>query len=334
MNRRRGLGSMAALAAGALGALGGPARAVKRDAAIRQLGVLLFDTEASWDFLLRDLPPALALQGWEQGRNLSLSWQFANGDAGRLPGLCARLLEAGCHTILTRGTPCTRALQQATRTTPIVTGVGDPVGSGFAASLARPGANITGLSYAQVETAAKQIELLRTLAPRLRSLLVIAPANRRAFAAEMSGPLERLARSLGLQVRALWPADAADLRGALREALDGQAPGTTGACVFSFGKLLEPAALAQALLQAGLPSAFEYRFYVEAGGLLSYRLNWTDQTASTARQLAKVLRGEDPAGIPFELPTRSELVINARTAAQLGLTVPQALRARADEVIG
>ncbi len=326
----------AALAVGLLaGGIAAPSRpnAAERDSAVKQLGVLLYDGAASWDFLQRDLPPALAAAGWQPGRNLTLSWRFAEGDAQRLPELAAQLLALGCHALLTRGTPATRALARATRTVPIVTGVGDPVGAGFAASLARPGGNITGLSYAQLELVAKQLELLRECAPQAQRLLVLMPANRARFAAEMADPVQRLARAQGLLPTLALAHGIDDVRQALQAARQGQPPRRVVAHVLSFGESIAPPALAAALLQAGVPAVFEQRFYVEAGGLLSYRLDWQDQTRSTALQLAKVLRGEDPATIPFELPTRSQLVLNARSARTLGLAVPPTLRARADEVM-
>jgi putative ABC transport system substrate-binding protein len=328
VRRRGGL----AIAAAAL--LAPAARAAGVQGALRRLGVLLYDVELSWDFLKRELPPALAGLGWQEGRNLNWDWRFADGDPARLPLLAAGLLRDGADVLLTRGTPATRALQQATRTVPIVTGVGDPVGSGFAASLAAPGANITGLSYAQVETATKQLELLRELAPRTARVLLLLPANRAPFAAELAATVERVARGFGLRPERALAAGADELRRALRTARDAGPRGALAAYVFSFGPIIDPHELAQALLGAGVPAVFEQRFYVDAGGLMSYRLNWDDQTQRTAVQLAKVLRGENPATIPFELPTRSEFVVNARSAKALGLAIPAALRARADEVVG
>lgn len=327
MRRRTAwLGGLAAVAVGRT-------RAAGRDGAVRQLGVLLYAAAASWSFLQRDLPPALAAAGWHEGRHVALSWRFAQGDAQRLPELAAQLLTLGCHALLTRGTPATRALQQATRSVPIVTGVGDPVGAGFAASLARPGGNITGLSYALAESAGKQLELLRALAPQARRLLVLVPASRAGFVGEMTDPARRVAHSLGLQSTVALASGIEDLRQALDAARQGQPVRTVAAYVMSFGSAVEPSALAAALLQAGLPAVFDQRSYVEAGGLLSYRLDWEDQTRSTALQLAKVLRGQDPATVPFELPTRSQLVVNARSARALGLVVPPTVRARADEVL-
>ena len=331
MKRRR-----AAFAVGLLaGGIAAPScpHAAGRDGAVKQLGALLYDESASWDFLQRDLPPALAAAGWQQGRNLGLIWRFADGDAQRLPELAAQLLALGCQALLTRGTPATRALAQATRTLPIVTGVGDPVGAGFAASLARPGGNITGLSNAQQESATKQLELLRELVPGAQRLLVLVPANCARFVDEMTAPVQRAARAQGLQPTVALARGVDEVRQGLQAARQGLPPRRLVAHVLSFGELLAPSDLAAALLQAGVPAVFEHRLYVESGGLLSYRLDWEDQTRSTALQLAKVLRGDDPAAIPFELPTRSQLVLNARSARTLGLALPPTLRARADEMI-
>jgi len=298
----------------------------------RRLGVLLHDEPRSWEWLKAELAQELATLGWVEGKNLSVEWRYAEGDATRLPPLAAELLRAGVDAVLTRGTPATQALQQATRTVPIVTGVGDPIGSGFARSYASPGGNITGVSWAVVEQQRKQIELLRELLPRLARLTVVLPANREAYAPQMTAAVQALARELGIVVKIAPVAGMEDLPRALRPD-QGSGPGVSAALVFAFGHSIAPKDIAEAALRQRMPTVFEYPFYVEAGGLMSYRFHWDNQTRSTAVQLDKVFRRVLPAQIPFELPTRSEFVLNARTARALGLTIPPALRARADEVI-
>ena len=315
----------------ALVALPGLARA--QAGARRRLGALLLDRVESWQFLRRDLGLELARLGWIDGRNLSSDWRFAEGRTERLSDLALGLLRDGADAVLTRGTPATRVLQRATSTIPIVTGVGDPVGSGFAATLAAPGGNITGLSYALVETVTKQLELLRELVPGLSRLHVLLDASRASVASEQIGVVQQLASAQGLAPQVHNVAGIDGLRAALRAARATHASQRVGAFVFSFGATIEPAAVAQAVLQAGIPAVFDQRGYVDVGGLLSYRLNWDDQTRHTAIQIDKVLRGADPARIPFELPTRSELVLNARTARLLQLPIPTALRLRADDVV-
>lgn len=295
----------------------------------RRLGVLLLDRPENWEFLVLPLRQALADLGWVEGNNLSMDWRYAQGDAARLDDLAAQLVRSGVDAVLTRGTPATRALQQASRSLPIVTGVGDPVGSGFAASYARPGGNITGLSYALVETQQKQLELLRELVPRLSRLLLVLPANLAKFAPQMTSSLQAVARESRIATQTVFVASLADLQRALAPAPD---PGVSAAFMFSLGALT-PQEIADTALRHRMPTTFDQRAYVEAGGLMSYRFFWSDQTRSTAIQLDKVLHGVKPEQIPFELPTRSEFVVNAKTAKTLGLTLPQAIRLRADEVI-
>jgi putative ABC transport system substrate-binding protein len=280
--------------------------------------------------LQSDLRKEMAELGWAEGKNLSVDWRFANGDAARLAPLAAELVRSGVDALLTRGTPATQALQRATQVIPIVTGVGDPVGAGFAQSYAEPGGNITGLSYAVVETQRKQLELLREALPRLSRLVIVFPANRLAFVPQMTGAIEAHARTLGIATRTRPVATPDDLPAALRPE---PGAGAAAAYVVSFGAGIDPKLIAEAALRQRLPTFFEQSFYVDAGGLMSFSLYWDNQTRSTAVQIDKLFRGLKPAQIPFELPTRSELVINRATAKALGLTLPQALLLRADRVV-
>lgn len=319
MQRRRALAGLAAL----------PLFAARAQGAPRRLGVLLFDTPAVWEFLRRELPAALTTLGWHEGRNLVIDWRFADADAARLPALAQSLVQAGAHALLTRGTLATLALQQATRTLPIVTGVGDPVAAGFAVTLAAPGGNITGVSYAATESVLKQLELLREMSPASTRLLVLQPKRQRQALTDV------VASAMARAQRLRWVTSVHELDQLddLRRVLSGVRPGERVAALAFNNASITTADFAQGLLAARVPAMFNHRDFAEAGGLMSYRLNWEDQTRSTAIQVDKVLRGIKPAQIPFELPTRTEFVINLRTAGTLGVTVPQALRARADEVI-
>ena len=272
----------------------------------------------------------MAKLDWVEGKNLTVNWRYAEGDAARLPALAAALVRSGADAILTRGTPATRALQRATTTVPILTGVGDPIGAGFARSYAQPGGNITGISYAMVETHSKQLELLREMLPRLARLTIVLQANRQAFAQDITRVAQAEAQAVGITTRLALIEGVDELGRALQAA---GASGTHAAFVFGFGKDVDPKVFARIALKAGVPTMFDQRFYVDAGGLMCYRLDWDNQTQRTAAQIDKVFRGEKPAQIPFELPRRSELVINAGTAKALGLTIPNTLRVRADEVI-
>lgn len=296
----------------------------------RRLAVLLFDGPETWAWFPAELRTELGAFGWVEGSNLDIEWRYAQGDAALLRSHAVQLAAAAPDALLTRGTPATRALQQATRTIPILTGVGDPVGSGVAKSLANPGGNITGISWASHEQVQKQLELMRQMAPELRVLIVVAPVDRAPFLSDMVRPVEAPARSRGLVTRTVLVNDPADLQRALRGDFR---RGEVGALIFALGNRVDPKELARIAMEARVPTMFEFRFYVDAGGLASYRFNWDNQTQRAAAQIDKVFRGEPPSRIPFELPTRSEFVLNRSTARSLGLSLPKSLLASADAVV-
>ncbi len=295
----------------------------------RRLGVLLFDRPEVWRWFADELVEALLRLGWREGLNLHIDWRYAEAREQRLGALARALAGSGAHVLLTRGTPATRACREATTSVPIVTGVGDPIGSGLAESLARPGGNVTGLSFAHVELSRKRLELMREWLPQLNRLTVIYPSNLASQADEAVRPLRDAAVAAGIATRLALVDSGHDLRQAI-----GQRDAKAAQAVYLFNLAsIEPEAIAQAALQAGMPSFFGTRAFVMAGGLMSYDLTWDGQTRRTAEQIDQLFRGAKPATMPFELPTRSDLVINARTAAALGLPVPRVLRLRADEVI-
>ena len=294
----------------------------------RRLAILLFDRPENWEFLIVELRQELAALGWIEGSNLTIDARYAGGDAQRVAALAVALSTSGADAILTRGTPATRALQRATQSVPVLTGVGDPVGAGFAQSLAQPGGNITGISYALAETSHKQLELLREMVPGMSRLVFVLGAERAAFVTEITGHAQAAANAAGMPTRTVVVADADALRKAFPPV-----EGRVAEAALVYGLAFEPLETAALFVRARLATMYEHRSFAQAGGLMSYRLNWQNQTHRTAAQIDKVLRGERPAGIPFEFPTISELVVNARTARALGLTVPQAMRIRADELI-
>lgn len=305
-------------------------RAAVPNSGKRRLAVLLYDRAEGWDSFPPELRTELSALGWIEGSNLSVEWRYASGDPARVRSDVVELVASAPDAILTRGTPTTRALQQATKTIPILTGVGDPVGAGFANTLARPGGNITGISWATSEECQKQVEVLRLVAPDLAQLLIVASSDRAPFLVDLARYVELPARAMGLVTSTALVSNLADLKLAFR---NDRRRGEVGAVIFGLGTAVDPSELARAAMATGVPTMFEYRFYVEAGGLASYRLNWENQTRRTAAQLDKVFRGESPALIPFELPTRSELVLNRTTARALGLAIPQSLSLRADAVV-
>jgi putative ABC transport system substrate-binding protein len=305
----------------------GPLRAATPPTGRRRLGVLLFDSPSIWAAIVEELRIALAGLGWREGVNLAIDWRYAEGDASRLPSLAEALVRSGAEVLMTRGTPATRALQQATKAVPIATGVGDPIGLGFAASLAEPGGNITGLSWAEVEVSTKRVELLRELMPRLEDLTLVFPSRLRDLASDATRAPELAARRSGIKTRVVLVGSMAELRDALRTS------GGRSHAAYMFGIAdIAPHDIATSALQAGTATMFPDRVFVDGGGLISYRLDWINQTQRTAIQIDKLLRGADPARLPFELPTHADLALNARTAQALGIVVPRALVVRADKV--
>ena len=317
------------VAAGSAGECAALAAAPPPVTGVRRLSVLLLDKPEIWAFFEPELRGELAAIGWVEGKNIAIRWHYAQGDADRLRALAAEIVAARPDAILARGTPATLALQRATTSIPILTGVGDPVGAGFARSFAAPGGNITGLSWATAETSVKQVDVLRQLLPRLSSLRVVWPGDRGPYDAGLTEPIQTAARQAGLAVKVMPIASPADLTAAFHA----ESPGRTAAYVFGLPKF-EPQAIVDAALAGRMATMFLERAFVEAGGLASYRLNWDNQTRRAAAQLDKVLRGEKPARIPFELPTRSELTLNRATARTLGVQIPQLLLLQADAVVG
>jgi len=273
---------------------------------------------------LRDL-------GYIEGQNIAFEYRHGDGNNVILPGLAAELVRLQPEIIFAVGTPATLAAKGATQTIPIVFArIADPVGSGFVSSLARPGGNLTGLGVLQIETGAKRLELLTMAVPAAKRVGVLRDPNFPPAVAEFR-ELPAAARSLDLE---LIPADVRapdDFEPALRAMVQQGA----GALVVLPGAVFfeHLRQLVDLTAKARLPAMFLRRDFVEAGGLMSYGTNYPDMYRRAAALVDKILKGAKPAEIPVEQPTRFELVINLKTAKALGLTVPQALRARADEVI-
>ena len=307
----------------------GSARPAGRAPSAKRLAVLLLDRREVWTTFATPLAAELAALGWVEGSNLTVQWRYADGDEALLRSHAEELVRSAPDAILTRGTPATHALQRATRSIPILTGVGDPIGSGFAKAYAAPGGNITGLSWAVVETAQKQVEILRTLLPALASLVVVASGDRKPFLAEMTGSIKAATGAAGIAMRTALADSEAELLQALQHE-----PGRRDIAALVFGlNRVTPAVVGATTLKAMMPTMFEFSGYVEAGGLASFGFNWDNQTQRAAAQIDKVFRGERPAQIPFELPTKAVLVLNRKTAGRLGLQIPQALLLRADTVL-
>jgi putative ABC transport system substrate-binding protein len=278
-----------------------------------------------------ELLQGLADLGYVEGRNLALEYRFADS-SDRLADLAAELVGLPVDLIVTTGgSPAAVAAQQATATIPIVfIAVGDPVGTGLVASLARPGGNLTGLSNLAAVLPGKVVEQVHTVIPALSRLAVIAndthpvhPTAEKAAAAA--------AQSLGIEMQVLRIRSAGDYEGAFRAAASARAD-----AVFLLADSVGTNArdqLAELGLRYRLPTAFEFRENAAAGGLLSYGTSLVAMFRRAATYVDKILKGAKPAELPVEQPTEFDLIINFKTAQALGLTIPQTVLQQATEVI-
>ena len=296
---------------------------------IYRVGVLLGGTAEDAAPLLRALIEALRVLGLVDGRNLTFESRYAGVRLERLPELAAELVRLRVDVIVTGSNPFVAAAHRATLTIPIVfVAAADPVGAGFVASLAKPGGNITGLTTdASPELFAKNLGLLTEIVPNLTRVGVLRQADREGGGlAELEGTARRLKVTLEfVDVR-----DVDELASAFA-AMTGKRVGA----VIVFGSLfyLRRQELADLALKHHLPAIHVLKGYAEAGLLMSYGPNLLDLYRRAASYVAKILGGTKPADLPVEQPAKLELVINLRTAKALGLTIPQSVLLRADEVI-
>jgi putative tryptophan/tyrosine transport system substrate-binding protein len=267
--------------------------------------------------------------GWIEGRTIAIAYRWSEGQPERIAETAAEFVRLNVDLIVTNEASVA-TFKQAISVIPIVFVLGiDPVGSGAVASLVRPGGNVTGLSVQGAETGAKRLELLRELIPQLRRLAVIVPVGNRGAMLEMA-EVQAAAHALGLDVATLEIRRMEDIAPAFA-ALKPQAD-----ALYVVGGALVGANVTRILTFAHtrqLPTGFNTRAYVQAGGLMSYGTNFADQFRRAAEIVDKILRGTKPGDIPVEQPTKFELVINITTAKALGLTIPESFLLRADEVI-
>jgi putative ABC transport system substrate-binding protein len=268
--------------------------------------------------------------GWIDARNVAIEYRWAEGRPERFAEIAAEFVRLKVDVIVTSATPPALAAKQATSVIPIVFAtVGDPVGTDLVASLARPGGNVTGLSNQTGDLAAKRVELLREVTPRLGRLAILTNISNPAALLEMR-EAQAAASALGLTVDAAEIRRAEDITPAV-EALKGRADALyvpPDALVNTYRIRINTLALG-----ARLPTMHGFREYVESGGLMSYGANFPDLFRRAADFVNKILRGAKPADIPVEQPTKFDLIINITTAKALGLEIPPTLLARADEVI-
>jgi putative tryptophan/tyrosine transport system substrate-binding protein len=267
--------------------------------------------------------------GWVEGRTVAIEYRWSEGRPERYAEIAAEFVRLKVDVILTVGS-AVPIVKQATTTIPIVFAVAiDPVGSGLAASLAKPGGNVTGLSIQANELAGKRLELLREVVPQLRRLAIMFNADNTQPVLEM-GETQAEARRLGLEITPIAIRRADDIPPAfqdLRTKADAVYVAVDQLIVANRARILTFA------LDERLPTIFSERDFVKAGALMSYGPSYSDLFRHSADYVDKILHGTKPGDIPVEQPTKFELVINLTTAKTLGLTIPKPFLVRADEVI-
>jgi putative tryptophan/tyrosine transport system substrate-binding protein len=275
--------------------------------------------------ILRDL-------GYVEDQNLLLEWRWDEDKPDRFAAMATDLVQLNVDLIVAGTTPATIAAKNATKTLPIVmaaTGLGDPVQLGLVRSFARPGGNITGLVLRTDELPGKRLELLKETVPRLSRVALLwhpTPLSQAAVKAH-----EAASRALGLQLQLIEVRGADDFEGAFQAAIRGRAQGLVmiqGALYFSHA-----VHIATLALKSGLPTISGENIYAQAGGLMNYGPNISDSWRRTAAYVDKILKGAKPADLPVEQPTKFELGINLKTAKAIGLTIPQSILLRADQII-
>lgn len=307
-----------------------PQVAHAQPASLRHIGVVvvLFSPESKEAQAFRQ---GLQDAGYSEGRDVVIEWRSANGDYEKVPGLVAELVQRKVDVIVVNTTLAAQAAKRATATIPIVMAVvADPAGSGLVASLAHPGGNVTGLSTMMTELSAKRLQLLKEVIPRLTRVAVLwNPAT--PYHPKAIEELKAVAHSLAIElsfVGVRTPKEIGPAFGAVSRAR-AQALYVIDAPLF----FTHRTTLLKLASNARLPVISGERQYADEGGLMSYGANYADQLRRSAGYVDKILKGAKPGDLPIELPTKFELVINLNTAKSLGLTIPDSVLLRADELI-
>ncbi|HEV8581437.1 MAG TPA: ABC transporter substrate-binding protein [Thermoanaerobaculia bacterium] len=277
------------------------------------------------------LRQALQALGYVEGKNVTYVGRWAEAKRERLPGLAAELVGLKVDLIVTRGGPAAEAARQATTTIPIViAGAGDAVGTGLISSLAHPGGNITGITDQAAELSAKRLELLKEAVPKASRIAVLWNADDLAMTLRYR-EVERAARILRVTVQPLGVREPEDFDTAFaamtRNRPDAFFLVTDALTILNRKRIIDFAAARR------IPAMYEFDFLVRDGGLMSYGPDLDDNLRRAAVYVDKILKGAKPGDLPVEQPTRYYLLVNLKTAKALGLTIPQSLLLRADEVI-
>jgi ABC-type uncharacterized transport system, periplasmic component len=319
MRRREFLGTLG-------GAVAWPIVARAQQSQMKRIGALVIGNADAPSFLT-ELRKGLRDLGRIEGQNYAIELRSAEGQLGRLPQLAAELVGLKVDVIVALFTPCALAAKQATHEIPIVILSGDPIGTGLVQSLSRPGANVTGLSQMGAETHAKCIELFRDMLPSARRIAVIANAADPVFAKSFLDQAHRAGSGTGSEIISITIRGPDELEAGFATAVKEKADAVV------YQASLPTKRAADLAIAHRLPAATIIRAFAEVGGLMAFGADAPSLNRRAATFVDKILRGEKPADIPVEQPTKFDLVINLKTAKALGLTVPPTLLARADEVI-
>jgi putative ABC transport system substrate-binding protein len=272
----------------------------------------------------------LQQSGWIDGGNIRIDYRWGAGDADNMRKYAAELVTLAPDVILASGTATVAPLLQATRTVPIVfVQVTDPVGAGFVDSLARPGGNATGFTLFEYGISGKWLELLKEIAPAVTRAAVIRDPAQTAGTGQF-GAIQSVASSVGVEVSPINMSSA----GEIERAIVAFAPSNGGLIVTASAlSVVHRDLIIRVAARHKLPAVYYRRLYVTSGGLISYGPDLVDQQRRAAGYVDRILNGEKPADLPVQAPTKYELVVNLKTAKGLGLEIPAAVLARADEVI-
>ena len=296
-----------------------------------RIGILWLNPLAATSHLVEAFRQGLRDLGYVEGQNIIIEFRSAEGKLERLPDLAAELVRLKVEVIVTGGEAAIRTLKQATQTIPIVMGLtSDPVGLGHVASLARPGGNVTGLTTIAPELAAKRLQLLKEIVPKVSRVALLRNADDPNLAIQLR-EIEGAARVLDVQLQMLDVRSPDDFESAFQTAIRGGAGAILApADPLTFSSRTRIVALAA---KHRLPGMYVQKEFAEAGGLVAYGPSFVEMYRYAATFVDKILKGTKPADLPVEQPTKFTLVVNLRTAKALGLTVPQSVLILADQVI-
>jgi putative ABC transport system substrate-binding protein len=300
---------------------------------VRRIGILLATTadDAEFQAWVGAFLQALALLGWTIGRNVRIDTRWATANAVEIRRHAAELAALAPDVILAHGASTVGPLLQTTRTVPIVSPVfGDPVGAGFVDSLARPGGNVTGFVVFEYGMAVKWLELLKETVPSVTRAAVLRDPSQGSGTSQFAA-IQAVAPSLRIEVNPLNLRDPAEIE----RAVAAFARSPNGGLIVTAGatSIRDRGLIVKLAERYKLPTVYYERIFVTAGGLISYGADYVEQYRRAASYVDRILKGEKPADLPVQMPTKYELVINRKTAQALGLTIPSSLLARADEVI-